>query len=183
MIERFKLNLQTFAGEDDNGTKAAAEGADAKKFITEVKDLKENYVSKEDYDNLSKNYKELKNAVLTGATEASTEEPKFDRKARIAELREELYVVDNVRKLNNLEFIEKTLELRDHLLAEGERDPFISPKGDRNDLQRGQEIADAFKEMVSEANGSPSVFRGIFEDALEDNREFRAAFQRISGGK
>ena len=64
--------------------------------------------------------------------------------------------------LNNLEYITKTLELRDALLEKGEPDPFL-PISSKNtptieEITKANNVAEAFRSCVEYAAGDSEIF-------------------------
>ena len=79
---------------------------------------------------------------------------------RIKELREDLY--EGKKHLSNLEYWEKTLALREALMAQGETDPFV-PVGEKivaenSDYEAAERVAQVVKECIEYAKGDAAVF-------------------------
>ena len=132
-------------------------------YISAINELKKNTVPKSEYAKLKEENKRLLDNVINGTElpeemKSRQEEPKVD----IAALREELY--GGKKELSNLEYMEKTLELRDALMANGEPDPFVSNgvKIDnpptRETYERAQELADIYRECIEYAQGDSALF-------------------------
>lgn len=100
------------------------------------------------------------------------EAPKPDIKA----LREELY--GSGRKLSNREYVEKTLELRDAIIAGGGEDPFL-PKA-HNYLASAEtknaslQVAEGLKHCVEVANGSDEYFDAELARIMRDTAPITA---------
>lgn len=132
-------------------------------YISAINELKKNTVPKSEYAKLKEENKRLLDNVINGTElpeemKSRQEEPKAD----IAALREELY--GGKKELSNLEYMEKTLELRDALMANGEPDPFVANgvKIDnpptRETYERAQELADIYRECIEYAQGDSALF-------------------------
>jgi hypothetical protein len=85
------------------------------------------------------------------------EEPEVN----IDELRQELYG-DPDKPMTNLEYVTKTLKLRQAILDKGEMDPFL-PNGadyvyDQSDAIKAATVAQVMQECVEYANGDDQLF-------------------------
>ena len=129
-------------------------------YLAAIKELKQNSVDRSEYDKLRAENKKLIDAVVNG--QPGQEEPAVSKhsKEQIDDLRNELF--NSPRELNNLEFITKTMELREALMENGEPDPFlpvgkqISPT--RDDLEGAEKVAQVYKECIEYAEGDSEVF-------------------------
>ena len=147
----------SFIGGDEDQT-PPEQDTDQTLSPEEVLDIKKNFVKKEDYDKLQNDYKKLVKDVLDGADitnpNGESDSPK------ISDLRKELYGPDS--NLNNLEYVEKTLQLRKLIIEETGKDPFL-PSGIKEtpseaDIAAAARTAELMQKCVDEANGDPEVF-------------------------
>ena len=126
-------------------------------YIEALNELKSSTVSKDQYNKLRAENKKLLDALVSGGSiENPVQKPEVD----IDALRKELFNKD--AQLTNLEFIEKSLELRDALLDKGEPDPFL-PIGSRisptpEEARIAENVADIYRECIDYANGDSEVF-------------------------
>lgn len=126
-------------------------------YIEALNELKSSTVSKDQYNKLRAENKKLLDALVSGGSiENPVQKPAVD----IDGLRKELFNKDN--QLTNLEFIEKSLELRDALIDQGEPDPFL-PIGSRisptpEEAQQAENVAEIYRECIDYANGDSEVF-------------------------
>ena len=142
-------------------------------YIEAIKQLKENSVSKEQYEKVKEDNKKLLNAVLNGQTVEQEQ-----KKESVEELQNDLRTLKkdlaNAQEsgMSNLEYVDKALKYRDKALALVLMDPFVpnSPLGpDDNDFQTAQKVADRLKEIVDQSEGNPAVFRNLFEQLVRDD--------------
>lgn len=131
-------------------------GNDSIAYIEAIKGMKQNSVSREAYDKLKKENQELLNALVDGRQIDIEEKKPVD----IDQLRKKLFNSD--KQLTNLEYIESALELRDALIAKGERDPFL-PYGEivnvtADQIEKAELVATIFKECVEFADGDSGIF-------------------------
>lgn len=136
-------------------------------YIQAIADLKANTVSKESYLKLKAENKRLINSLVEGTQEASI--PKKE-KVDIGQLRKELFDRDSSQ--TNLEYVSKSLQLRDALLERGEKDPFL-PWGKqiaptKADEEAATRVAQALQECVEYADGDPAVFNSELQRILND---------------
>ena len=129
-------------------------------YLAAIKELKENSVDRSEYDKLRAENKRLIDAVVNGQPGQEEQVAVKHSKEQIDELRNDLF--NSPRELNNLEFITKTMELREALMENGEPDPFlpvgkqISPT--RDDIEGAEKVAKVYKECIEYAEGDSEVF-------------------------
>ena len=126
-------------------------------YIAEIQKLKASTVPLEDYNRLKNDNKKLINALATGEGVA-TAAPEPEK--NINELRSKL--LKEGSNLNNLEYVQTAVELRDALIAQGQRDPFL-PYGQgvlptAEDVECANRVANVFKECIEYADGDPDIF-------------------------
>ena len=124
-------------------------------YLDAIKNLKQNSVDRQKYDELRAENKKLLNAIVNGQ---EIEQPKEPERRSTEEIREELFNHEH----SNLDYIKLSLELRENLIAEGKPDPFlpvgrqISPT--REDEELAQKAAQVYKECVEFADGDSELF-------------------------
>ena len=129
-------------------------------YIQAITDLKKNSVDRSEYDKLRAENKRLIDAVVNGMPGQEEQVVVKHSKEQIDDLRNDLF--NSPRELNNLEFITKTMELREALMENGEPDPFlpvgkqISPT--RDDIEGAEKVAQVYKECIEYAEGDSEVF-------------------------
>ena len=129
-------------------------------YLAAIKELKENSVNRSEYDKLRAENKRLIDAVVNGQPGQEEQVVVKHSKEQIDDLRNDLF--NSPRELNNLEFITKTMELREALMENGEPDPFlpvgkqISPT--RDDIEGAEKVAQVYKECIEYAEGDSEVF-------------------------
>ena len=132
----------------------------------EIKDLKENFVSKEKYEKLQEEYKKVVKVALEGDEEdEGSSEASVEPAPDIKVLRDKLFNEDN--NLSNLEFAETTLALRKAIIDKGGTDPFL-PTGHtkegtlyavtEQDKKDAQNVADIFQHCIDYAEGDNEAF-------------------------
>ena len=129
-------------------------------YIAQIKNLKENSVSRDDYDKLKADNKKLIDALANGSQINDKVEPKIDAVENINNLRKKLFSKGN--DLNNLEYCDTALQLRDALIENGERDPFL-PFGHNvvatdSDHETANRVATVMKECIDYADGDSDIF-------------------------
>ena len=127
-------------------------------YVTAIKELQNNTVSKEQYEKLRNDNKKLLDALVRGETiEVSSTKPKTD----ITALRKDLFG-DADKTHDACQYVEKALELREALLDAGEPDCFL-PIGSRlaptqDDVQKAEYTAKVYRECLDYADGDSEVF-------------------------
>ena len=129
-------------------------------YIEQIKKLKESSVSKDDYNKLKADNKKLIDALANGTQLEGKVEPKIDAVEKINELRKKLFGKGN--NLNNLEYCKTAVELRDALIENGNRDPFL-PFGHNvvtteSDNESAERVASVLKECIEYADGDSDIF-------------------------
>ena len=129
-------------------------------YIDQIKKLKENSVSKDDYDKLRLDNKRLIDALANGTQINEKVDSKIDAVDKINELRKKLFSKGS--NLDNLEYCKTAVELRDALIEKGERDPFL-PFGHNvvatdSDHETAERVANVMKECIDYADGDSDIF-------------------------
>lgn len=132
-------------------------------YINTINDLRANTVSRQDYDRIVRENRQLLNSITNGTT---PEVAKPKEKKDLNKLREDIVSYDGT----NLGYIERVLEYRNEMIEQGYDDPFI-PKGHKvsanaMDVEAANRVAECFQHCVDYANG--------------DNQLFTAELQRIT---
>ena len=129
-------------------------------YIDQIKKLKENSVSKDDYDKLRADNKKLIDALANGTQLEGKVEPKIDAVENINNLRKKLFSKGS--NLNNLEYCKTAVELRDALIETGDKDPFL-PFGHNviatdSDHETAERVASIMKDCIEYADGDSDIF-------------------------
>lgn len=134
-------------------------------FIDQVKELKENTVSKEEYQKVVEEKKKLMSALINGDV-SDIDIPNSDttNEELIERIKSNRNKLTSGEELNNLEFCKTAVQLRkDVIEAYGpEQDPFL-PHGhdyvfDEKDAERAQAVSDTFEHCIEYAEGDSEVF-------------------------
>ena len=129
-------------------------------YIDQIKKLKENSVSKDDYNKLKADNKKLIDALANGTQLEGKVEPKIDAVEKINNLRKKLFSKET--NLDNLEYCKTAVELRDELIKNGEKDPFL-PFGHNviatdSDIETANRVATIMKDCINYADGDSDIF-------------------------
>ena len=128
-------------------------------YIEQIKKLKESSVSKDDYNKLKADNKKLIDALANG-TQVDVVESKVSAVDKINECRKKLFSKGS--NLDNLEYCKTAVELRDALIENGDRDPFL-PFGHEvvatdSDYESANRVASIMKECIDYADGDSGIF-------------------------
>lgn len=164
MNENEKIEQTSVSGEETSN--------DSVDYIAAINEMKQNSVSRQQYEKLKQENKELLDTLINGGqvVNAGTVEPKKS----IEEMRKQLFSKEAADKgMTNLEFIEKSLELRDAIIESGGTDPFL-PVGKgieltREDYEAAEFTAEQFRECIDVANGNSEVFTAELMRRTVDN--------------
>lgn len=171
-----ETDLKEQLAAEEAARKAAEEAAKQQdvaydNLAEELKKVKQNSVSKEEYDRLVQRNKQLSERYLDSLDEqnnkAKSEEPKPD----VQKMRDELFG-DNRKEMTNLEYMDKVVKFRDAAIESGERDPFLPTGGqDKDSLEAhntAEKVANGLKQMIKDANGSPEAFNALYQARVDD---------------
>ena len=131
-------------------------------------------VDRAEYEAVRAENKKLLDSLVNG-NQVETEQPAEPTYRDPQDIRKELFDVDN--PLSNLEYVSKAIELRDALIAKGERDPFlpygqnISPTDE--DTKKANNVAEVFKHCIEYADGDDEVFTNELQRLTEDAMPLR----------
>ena len=126
-------------------------------YLATIKELKQNSVDRQKYDQLKAENKKLLDSIVNGQ---ELDLPQESKKRSVDEIRSEMFKEDN--GLTNLQYIKDALELRSQLISEGKPDPFL-PVGNQIaptdfDIATAERVANVLQECVDYAEGDSSVF-------------------------
>lgn len=133
-----------------------------------INDLRANTVSKAEYEKLKAQNSKLMQSLANGETL-----PAEAAKPSKEELRKALYANEG-KPLSNLEYVKKTLELRQAILDDNGVDPFV-PNGSMitptaEDFAAANRVAQVFQECVDYAQGDSNVFTNELQRRTRDVR-------------
>ena len=132
-------------------------------YLQQIQQLKDNMVSKDDYDALMAENRKLLTSIVNGS--GISKEEKEEKEINIDDLRKDLYS-EETSGMTNLDYVTKTLELRKAIIESGGRDPFL-PVGEKTpstafDEDKANNVAAALASCVEVADGDPQVFQREF---------------------
>lgn len=140
-------------------------------YIEALSSMKQNTVSKEDYNKLKTENKKLLDALIEGKQiEAPASQVDIDG------IRQELYG-DRDASIDPLDYVTKTLKLRNAIIDNGGDDPAL-PSGhmytpNSLDKETSQKVADVLQECVNIADGNTAVFMSELQRVLKDTPALR----------
>ena len=137
-------------------------------YIETIKKLKENSVSREDYDKVVNENKAILESVVNGAA-ASTNQEEEKQKRSLSEIRKELF---SDKEKTNLHYVELALELRERTIEEGGIDPFLPIGKDiviqNSDVESAERVAKVLQECVDTAQGDSAIFTNELQRKTRD---------------
>lgn len=147
-------------------------------------ELKKNSVSRDEYEKVVKEKDDIIKSVINGEGEGIGPGPQPKPKADIKALREDLYG-PKCSELSNLEFCQKTLELRDAVIEQEGYDPFL-PYGSKikpsaEDVKAANNLATVMRECIKEAEGNSEVFTAILQSRTNNDSPVFLAKMRKAG--
>ena len=135
-------------------------------LLNEVKRIKENSVSKEDYDKLLAEKKQLMRDFVYGSGDSANVD---DTTPSIQELRDKIFG-DNVDQMSNRDFWENVSQLYHKRLEEDGKNIFL-PKGHktrykREDYEMVSSMMETIDSMLEDTKENPALFTTLFNEAL-----------------
>ncbi len=123
--------------------------------IEALREIKKNSVPRSEYDRVVAERNRIFAAYANGERE---EKPTENTPVDVDALRHDILSGE----LSNLEYAEKVLTLRNELIAQGQRDPFLPYGKDvyptMEDESEAQAVADALEDCIEAANGDSAIF-------------------------
>lgn len=125
-------------------------------YIEAIKQIKDSTVSKDEYEKLRSENQKLLKSLVNGESIEVEKGVEVD----VNELRKDLFNPDS--DLSNLEYAAKAVQLRDAIIAEGGKDPFL-PWGKQiaptqEDVDTAEKVAEALKQCIEYAEGDSEIF-------------------------
>lgn len=153
---------------NENEKNLTTEETEENDYIQAINELKANTVDKSQYEKLKAENKKLLDSLVSGQT---PEIAKIVEKPDVNELRKKLFNPDN--NLSNLEYADNMLKLRNVLIENGERDPFL-PIGEKVEItadtvQKAENVANVLKDCVDYAEGDSGIFTAQLQRIMKDN--------------
>lgn len=144
-------------------------------YIDAIAEMKRNSVSRSEYEKVREENKTLLQSIINGETIAQPQVAK--EPVDIDALRKDLFGKDH----NNLQFVQKALELRSAIIEQGGADPFL-PKGHNitlspADYETANKVAEAFEHCIEYADGDSEIFTNELMRITQDS--FRPNFKNI----
>lgn len=166
-MDETKLNTENGNSDNTNADNRVAANKldDSADYIAAIKQLKDNTVSKDDYNKLVAKNKELLDTLVNGgqiATPNTMNEPSVDQlKANLCK-----------PGITNLDYIKTALQLRQTIIKQGGLDPFL-PNGKMvdvtyDDLKSVEEVVDVLEDCVKAAGDDSSIFTNELQRRLND---------------
>lgn len=131
----------------------------ASEYISQINNLRENTVSREEYERIKNDNRELAKALINGTGANIPGITKPEKKPDLDDLRKKLFTK---KSKNDLEYFTNLLALRDGVMADGQPDPFLPInrefRATAQDEADAERIATQIKEAIEYADGDPAVF-------------------------
>lgn len=133
-------------------------------YIEQIKNLKQNTVSKEAFEELEAEHKRLIGELVNGQTPVIEAEVMPD----IDKMRRELF--DPEKQYSNLEYCQRALDLRNAVMKSGGTDPFLPSGPNVNatiaDEEAAQRVADVLEQCIDVAQGDNGVFTAALQSRM-----------------
>lgn len=158
--------------ENQNQTNQDQTQNSAAEYIEAIKQLKATTVSKEDYDALQAEKKQLLDSLLHGGADTGaeqTETPDYETIKKDA--RNKLFGGDG-GELSNLEYCKTALQLREAVLKTDGIDIFVGSghqyTPEQSDYDKAQRVAEVMAECIEAAEGNSDIFTAQLMNRTND---------------
>ena len=153
-------------GKDETGTGSRAE----ENIVQKLAEVKQNSVSKEEYERVLKLNKDLVNQMMNDQKVEQNDQQDTNYDDIIKSAQEKLFTQDGT--LNNLEYCSTALQLRDAILAKTGEDIFVA-KGhkispDETDYEKAENVAQVLREVIEYAEGDSEIFTVELQRRTDD---------------
>lgn len=137
-------------------------------YIDTINNLKKNTVSKEAYNKLLEENKNLLNTIVyDNGQKAVSEDKVVYSDEEIAKM-----IKQTSKDCSDLEYIKQMLGIRNVMMEKGLEDPFapkvVNHTNDEYDYKKAQNVADFLQACVDESDGNPSTFKALFQAGMVD---------------
>lgn len=131
-------------------------------YLEQIKQLKENTVSKEMYDRVVAENRRMLSDYVNGTLHVEDNEVKVSL--------EDARLAYQQPGMNNLDQAKATLQLRNKMMESGLGDPFLANGVDptAQDVADAQQVADFLQNCVDLAQDDPAVFQAEFLRGLQE---------------
>lgn len=137
-------------------------------YLEAIKNLKENTVSKEEYDRVVTENKTLLEGIVNGGALPTNQKEEEDTRT-VNDIRKELFADDGK---SNLHFAELAIDLRKKIMAEGGEDPFLPVGKDiiiqDSDRESANRVAEALEACIKYADGDSAIFTNELQRITRD---------------
>lgn len=153
---------------NENEKNLTTEETEENDYIQAINELKATTVDRAQYDKLKAENKKLLDSLVSGQT---PDIAKPVEKPNVDELRKKLFNPDN--NFSNLEYVDNMLKLRNALIEDGQRDPFL-PIGEKvevtvDTVDKAEMVASALQDCLDYAEGDSGIFTAQLQRLMRDN--------------
>ena len=142
-------------------------------YIETIKELKNSTVSKDEFEKVKAENKQLLDSLVKGQPQQDVKPQPTAKEidAHINQLRD---MVLNDSELNNLEYVQAALDLRNAIIDRDgpESDPFVGHghklTPTEEDYEAGQRVADVFQECIDKSEGQSDIFTAQLQNHTLD---------------
>lgn len=158
-----------------NGTPAGENPDCTEDYIKALQELRSTTVPKTEYEKLRADNQRLLKTLVDGGS-INPEDAPGDKRT-VDQIRQDLFGKENT----NIEFWTNALSLREKLIEQGERDPFLPYSHDyvptEEDVASAERVAEGISKCIEYADGNPDIFTSelqrITVDTVPRNGKYR----------
>lgn len=151
-------------------------------YLEQIEQLKSSTVSKEEYDKLKNQHTALLKSYVNGTANVEAEKQKEVEVKSADDVRKELFKPE--RELNDIEYVQKALELREKVMNETGFDCFTpGPNATQDDIANAAKTAQVLQDCLDKADGNNAQFITALQSKLVDVSLPRQAASKRPGGR
>lgn len=128
-------------------------------LIQELNEIKSNMVDKDKYEKIIEENNKLKKALIHGTTD-------MDVETRSSSELTSLLSNQISQGVTNVEGFKTVLELRESVIEETGKDPFMTEALDRIDPDFGDRVANTIQDLLDKSEGKPQMFNALLSQTL-----------------
>lgn len=152
-----------------------------------LEEARKNSVPKEQYEKLKKEKEDIVASIINGDGKVGNGQQTPPEEVDVSALREDLYGPKS-SELSNLEYCQKTLQLRKAVIEKNGYDPFLphgaNIKPTSEDIEKADNVAKVMQECIDEAEGDSGVFTALLQSKTNnDSQPFLAHLKKIGALK
>lgn len=136
-------------------------------YIEQINKLKENSVSKEEYQKVQEENRTLLQNLVNGQKPSPEDKP--EDKKPLLDLKKETFMSG---KINDVDYVQNLLEIRKRVIDEKGYDPFVANGAEiaptQQDYESAEKVAKVLQECIDSSGGDNAIFVATLQNRMVD---------------